>query len=36
MEAFPALQGVALDDGDISEERFWRGEESQHRFLLYL
>lgn len=35
METFPALQGVALDDGDVSDERLGRGEESQHASLLY-
>jgi len=30
VEKFPTLQGVALDDGNLSDERLWRGEEGEH------
>ena len=35
MERLPALQGVALDDGDVSDEGFRCGEEGEHLSLMY-
>lgn len=30
MEVFPALQRIALNDGNVSNERLWRSEEGDH------